>query len=427
MVELAFPPGFLWGAATAAHQVEGDNRASDWWAWETAPGTPCREPSGSACEHWTRYPQDVATLAALGFTTYRYSVEWARVEPEDGEFDPQRLEHYRRMTETVREAGLVPMVTLNHFTLPQWVARRGGWLAPETPARFARYCHQVVEALGDLCDWYCTINEPGVVAYGGYLGALGFPPGLTTVRAWEGAIDGLVAGHRAALAAVKDARPQARAGLTHAMQEWVASPGGVPAMRFMRRRMEDVFLAASVDDDFVGVQTYTRTRVHVPRPLGPLSRVALAVPPLRRALVPGMVARRTDDPAATRAEPGVRTTQMGYEYRPQAVAATLRRAAELLPGKDLVVTEHGIATDDDTERVGFVTEGLTAVHEVIAEGLPVRGYVHWSLLDNFEWAHGYGMRFGLVGVDRQTQQRTVHPSARLLGEVARTGRLAPSG
>src|SRR5574338_330580 len=272
---LAFPPGFLWGTATAAHQVEGNNRSSDWWEWELRRGTPCLEPCGDAVDHFHRYPTDIALLADLGFNAYRFSVEWARLEPEQGRFDPEAVAHYRRMAEAVVAAGLIPMVTLNHFTLPLWLARRGGWRAAEAPAAFARYCREVVSALGDNVDWYCTINEPGVVAFGGYMGAFGFPPGTRSLDAWEGAIHGLIAAHRLGRAAVKDVRPQARVGATHSMQEWSANRAGRPVLDYLRRMNEDVFLAASDEDDFVGVQTYTRQRVDLPAPAGWLADAAL--------------------------------------------------------------------------------------------------------------------------------------------------------
>jgi beta-glucosidase len=423
MGDLVFPPSFLWGAATAAHQVEGGNTNSDWWDWEARPGSPCADRSGVACDHYRRYPEDVATLAGLGLNTYRYSVEWARVEPDEGSFASGELDHYRRMTDAVREAGLTPMLTLNHFTLPRWLARRGGWTDPGTPARFARYCETVVRALGDRVDWYCTINEPGVVAFGGYLGALDFPPGTHDAGSWERAIAGLVAGQRLALSAVKTARPSAKAGATHSMQEWDADEGGRPMMEYLRRLNEDVFLEASDGDDFVGVQTYTRIPVRLGGPTTALLRQALRSRRVTRLVLPPVIRRAAKDPAGG-APAGVRRTPMGYEYRPEAVAATIRRAAELLPGRDIVVTEHGVATDDDTERVEFIDRGLRAIHGEIAAGLPVRGYLHWSALDNFEWAKGYSMRFGLIGVDRSTLERTVRPSARFLGGIARTGRLA---
>jgi beta-glucosidase len=422
MTDLVFPSSFLWGAATAAHQVEGGNENSDWWDWERRPGTPCVDRSGVACDHYRRYPEDVALLAGLGLNTYRYSVEWARIEPEDGAIAQDALDHYRRMTDAVGEAGLTPVVTLHHFTLPRWVAARGGWLDRGTPALFARYCDTVVRALGERVDWYCTINEPGVVAFGGYLGALGFPPGTHDAGSWERATAGLIAGHRLALAAVKAARPAARAGATHSMQEWDADEGGRPMMEYLRRRNEDVFLEACDGDDFVGVQTYTRVPVRLGAATTALLRLALRSQRVTELVIPPFIRRSAQDPAGN-ALPGVRRTRMGYEYRPEAVGATIRRVAELLPGKDIVVSEHGVATNDDAERVEFIDRGLRAIHAEIQAGLPVRGYVHWSALDNFEWALGYAMRFGLIGVDRATLERTARPSARFLGEIARTGRL----
>jgi beta-glucosidase len=420
--DLQFPPGFLWGAATAAHQVEGDNSNSDWWAWERAPGTPCREVSGATCDHFHRYPSDIALLADVGLNTYRYSVEWARIEPDEGMFDERALDHYRAMTYAVLAAGVEPMVTINHFSLPQWLAARGGWMAADAPALFTRYAQRVVRALGDRVRWWCTINEPGVVAFGGYLAALDFPPGRRDAASWRRATDGLIAAHRRALPVLKDAAPDARFGLTHSMQAWETDEQGQVFLDFIRRRNEDVFLEAAVEDDFVGVQTYTRAQVKLAAPVALALRLALKVPSLVDAVAPPVIRReahRSDPPIP----PGERRTQMGYEFRPEAVAATLRRAAVLLPGKDLVVTEHGVATADDGERVEFIDRGLRAVHAELEAGLPVRGYIHWSLLDNFEWARGYHTTFGLIAVDRATQARTVRPSARFLGGIARTGRL----
>jgi beta-glucosidase len=428
MTELVFPAGFMWGTATAAHQVEGGNSNSDWWAWELKPGTPCREPSGTAIDHYARYESDIALLAGLGFGVYRFSVEWARIEPAEGVFDEAQLEHYRAMVAAVRRAGLVPMVTLNHFTLPHWVAEKGSWLSDETPRLLERYVRRVVEALGDSVDWYCTINEPGIVAVGGYLGMLGFPPGARGLANWRRAADGLIAGHRRARAAVKELRPSARVGQTHAMLEWESNAGGRPMMNFSRRMSEDVFLEASKEDDFIGVQTYTRVQLQMARPVGWLARPVLAAGPLTRLLM-WVAMSRVDlsNPPAPNPNDGVRRTQMGYEFRPQAVAATVRRVAELLPGKPIIVTEHGLATADDAERIEFITGGLAALHAVIADGIPLGGYIHWSAFDNFEWDKGYSMTFGMIGVDRETQVRTVRPSARFLGEIARNNKLEVAG
>jgi beta-glucosidase len=413
----------MWSTATAAHQVEGDNSNSDWWEFENRPNSPCHEPSGSAIEHYKRYTRDIALLAKLGFNTYRFSVEWARIEPTEGSFDVTQLDHYRRVVEAVRKAKLTPMVTLNHFTLPLWVAKQGGWLAPTTPALFARYTRKVVEALGDNVGWYCTINEPGMVALGGYFRGFTFPPAVTGVANWKQASLTLQEAHRRGRGVIKELRPDARVGQTHAMHEWESSPGGLPVMKYLRRMNEDAFFDAGKDDDFVGVQTYTRMSVDLPLVIGNVFGLALAVPALEARLAAQARARQKSGPVKQADLAPVRQTQMAWEFRPQAVAAAVRRAAELAPGKPIIVTEHGVATDDDAERVEFIRDGLTALHAVISDGVPLQGYTHWSAFDNFEWGQGYRMKFGLIAVDRTTQERTVKPSARLLGEIARTNKL----
>jgi beta-glucosidase len=413
----------MWGTATAAHQVEGDNTNSDWWAFENKPGTPCKEPSGTAIEHYTRYPRDIALLAGLGFNTYRFSVEWARIEPSEGIFDQTQLDHYRRMVEMCRRSRLTPIVTINHFTLPKWLADRGAWLSPSILGLFDRFTRRVVEALGDSVEWYCTLNEPGMVAFGGYGGGFPFPPELSGVDNWKAATAVLVKAHKLSRDIIKNLRPEAKVGLTNAMQEWESNAGGAPIMKYARRLMEDAYLEAAVDDDFIGVQTYTRARFELPRAAGILANLALAIPPVEKLVVGRVTSWQRNAGFGVSHEPGVRSTQMGYEFRPEAVAATVRRAAQMLPGKPIVVTEHGIATADDAERIEFITDGLRSLHAVIADGIPLQGYIHWSAFDNFEWASGYGMQFGLIAVDRETQERTMKPSARFLGEIARANRL----
>jgi beta-glucosidase len=423
---LRFPAGFLWGAATAAHQVEGGNVDSDWWEWERLPGTPCREPSGWACEHYTRYPADVALLAELGFNCYRYSVEWARIQPSPDDVDSNELEHYREMTKVVRDAGLTPVVTLNHFTLPRWVAARGGWCAPEVGAWFERYADIVTRALGDRVEWWCTLNEPGGVAMGGYLGVFGWPPGRTDFRSWERAVIGMRDAHRRARELIKAAWPDAQVGMTHAMQEWTANDAGRAVMETVRAMAEDALLDICGNDDFVGVQTYTRLPGVLSARLGRIADFVSRHQSVKRKVLPVMMRRMTDAVRTADGRDRVRRTQMGYEFRPEAIGVTLRRAADKFPGKPLLVTEHGIATADDEERVEFIDAGLHAVHAAMADGVPVRGYIHWSLLDNFEWVYGYRPTFGLIGVDRVTQARTVRPSARHLGAIARANRLGQS-
>ncbi|HEY5250427.1 MAG TPA: family 1 glycosylhydrolase [Acidimicrobiales bacterium] len=390
MATVRFPDGFVWGAASAAHQIEGGNLNNDWWEFEHAPGTPCTVPSGDACDSWHRWPDDLELLASLGFGAYRFSIEWSRIEPEEGEWSVAALDHYRRQLGAARQLGLVPMVTFHHFTTPTWLSRRGGWEADDAPERFARFCQHAVAHLGDLIGWGCTINEPNIVAFMGYLVGV-FPPGVHDVGRRRTVNEAFCRAHRLAVDALRSGRGEFPVGLTLSMTDYQAVDSGEERRDQIRRSMEDVFLDATAGDDFVGVQCYTRMRV------GP--------------------------EGALDAEPGVALTQMGYEYWPQALEAVIRRAWEVTGGTPLVVTENGIGTAADTERIAFVTEALTGVRRCLDEGIDVRGYVYWSLLDNFEWALGYAPTFGLVSVDRQSLERRPKPSAAWLGAVARANAL----
>ena len=389
----SFPDGFAWGTATAAHQVEGGNWNNDWWEWEHRSGTNCAEPSGDACDHFHRYPSDIAMLAGLGFGAYRFSVEWSRVEPEDGEFSRAALDHYRRMCEACRDHGIEPIVTFHHFTTPRWVAARGGWANPQTADLFARYCHRTAAHLGDLIGRACTINEPNIVATLGY-GTGQFPPGQADPERRLAANDVFIAAHRVGADAIKQAAPHVRTGLTLSMRDYQAHDDGGDLVEQLRWPMQDVFLEAARGDDFVGIQTYTRERIGSEGPLAP--------------------------------EPGAELTAMGYEFWPEALAATLRRAWKLTDGVPVLITENGVAVEDDERRIAYVGRALDAVLGAIADGVAVEGYLYWSALDNFEWQHGYAPRFGLISVDRATQERTPKPSARWLGAIAAANEL-PAG
>jgi len=381
---MAFPRGFLWGAGTAAHQVEGDNRLNDWWAWEHNPDSHCVELSGDACDHWNRYPEDLDLLAGLGFGAYRFSVEWSRVEPREGVFSLAALDHYRQVCEAARERSLEPVVTFHHFTTPAWLAAAGGWCEPSTAVRFGRFCEAAAAHLAGRFELACTVNEPNVLA--GFAHEVGvFPPGERDLARRDLATEVLIEAHRLAGAAIRRAAPGVRIGMTLAMHEYAALPGAEAAVEELRRRTEDVFLAASEGDDFIGVQNYTRLHV------GPHGIQG----------VPG----------------GRRTNQVGFEFRPEALAVTVRRAAELteLP---VLVTENGICTENDSERIEYTRVALEGLQGCLEEGVEVLGYLHWSLLDSFEWVLGYWPKYGLVEVDRSRQARHPRPSARWLGRIA---------
>ena len=227
---ITFPDGFVWGTSTAAHQTEGGNWNNDWWAWEHAEGTACAEPSGDAVDHYWRYPDDIRLLRELGFGAYRFSVEWSRIEPEDGEFSRAALEHYRRMLATCHEHDVVPVVTFHHFTTPRWVAHHGGWEEPDTADRFARFCERATKHLGERIGTACTINEPNMVATGGYLSG-GFPPGRQDAALRRAVNDIFCDAHRKAYDAIKGVRPELPTGLTLAMQSPHPVDGGEPGQR----------------------------------------------------------------------------------------------------------------------------------------------------------------------------------------------------
>ncbi len=402
-----FPDGFLWGAATAGHQVEGGNVNADLWPMEWTENSGFIEPSGDACDHYHRYPEDMALLAELGLTAYRFSLEWSRIEPEPGYFSRAALDHYRRMLECCLNLGVVPVVTLNHFTLPRWMAGEGGWLAGRAPEHFARYAAHVAEHLGGLLSWVGTLNEPNLMAMLSATGVLpmgagdreltdepleakspgvgGFDPSRYRMGIVGADLDRMAAAHRAARDAIKSVDDAVTVGWTLALVDLQPAVGGEERWQDARRRGQTDWLAVSADDDFVGVQTYSRTVI------GPDGNV----PPPE----------------------GTPTMQTGWETYPAALGHTVRLAAEHA-GVPVLVTENGMATDDDEARIAYTRAALEGLAGAIGDGVDVRGYLHWTLLDNFEWASGYSKTFGLVAVDRESFARTVKPSAHWLGRVA---------
>ncbi|MGX1934733.1 glycoside hydrolase family 1 protein [Microbacterium resistens] len=389
---LAFPDGFLWGAATAAHQVEGNNIASNWWVMEHAPGTTMVEPSGDAADHFHRYPEDMRLLAEAGLNSYRFSVEWARIEPERGFVSRAMIDHYRRMIDTAREHGLDPTVTLMHFTVPRWFQEDGFWRAADAVDLFARYTETVLPIL-DGVEYVCTINEPNIAAMlaGGEdaanLVAHGLPkPDL-------GVADTLLSAHRRASEILHTA-PGIRAGWTIATQAFhsTGEPGADEMLREYGHPRDFWYLEQSAGDDFVGVQAYTRTFI------GPEGPVPVSA--------------------------DVETTLTGWEFFPDALELGVRSAWELSGGVPVLVTENGIATGDDDRRIAYTRGALEGLHRAISDGIDVRGYQHWSALDNYEWASGYRPTFGLIAFDHETFARTPKPSLTWLGDVARRGGLA---
>ena len=408
MPVFTFPKDFLWGTATAAHQVEGNNINCESWVLEHLPETIYAEPSGDACDHYHRYPSDIALLAELGFNAYRFSIEWARIEPEEGEFSYAELEHYRRMLAACHEHGIKPVVTFHHFTTPRWLMRQGGWLDEKTPERFARYCERATKHLGDLISVACTMNEPNLAMllskllpfnlqegpfWNAAAQAFGVTPdrlGLFQFVTQPRLRDVIFQAHRRAFDVLHAGPGNFPVGLTLALVDIQAAAGGEHNAQALRRQLADDYLELLRGDDFVGVQTYSRMVI------GPDG----VVPP----------------------GPDVEKNQMGEEFYPEALGGTIRHAAAVT-GIPVIVTENGFSHTGDELRLAYFQRALRCVADSLQSGIDVRGYFAWSAFDNFEWNSGYRPKFGIIAVDRETQQRTPKPSAHWLGNVARTNRL----
>jgi len=407
----AFPEKFLWGCATAGYQVEGNNTSSDLWMLEHLPGTIFKEPSGDACDHYHLYPQDISMLADLGFNTYRFSIEWSRIEPEEGQFSNAELDHYRRMLAACHEHQLTTLLTYSHFSLPRWFAMKGGWENPKAADLYARFCERATRHLGDLIGYASTMNEPDIPQLLNWINLPGtegksvtdmFQSGLARVRQQVNAPefaglflgdakktrDGLLAAHAKGKDAMKSVRPEMPVGFNLAMSDDQPAPED----SHLEEKRADVYgpwLEAAKHCDYLGVQMYSRS-----------------------------IVGKKDLPAPKGAE----LTQNGMEFYPECVEHVVRYAAKET-GVPIYVTENGIATADDTRRVAYVQQALAGLKRAIDSGVDVRGYVAWSLMDNFEWMSGYTPKFGVVAVDRATQKRTIKPSATFLGNIARKNSL----
>jgi beta-glucosidase len=390
---LTFPDGFLWGAATAAHQIEGNNVNSNWWVHEHTPGTTIVEPSGDAADSYHRFRDDIKTLASLGLNSYRFSIEWARIEPERGFVSRAEVDHYRRMVDTCHEFGIEPIVTLMHFTVPRWFENDGFWRAPDAADLFARYTEAALPVVAEGVRYVCTINEPNIAAMlaGGEdasnLVAYGLPnPDLQVA-------DALLESHKRSREVLSQISG-IKSGWTVATQAFKAvdEPGAAEKLIEYGHPRDDWYLENAAGDDFVGVQAYTQTFIG---PEGPR-------------------------PVAE----GLETTLTGWEFYPPAAAEGIRSAWELSDHTPVMVTENGIATADDTRRIAYTQGALEHIHQTIEEGIEVLGYQHWSALDNYEWASGFRPTFGLIAWDKQTFERTPKPSAHWYGEVAKANGLA---
>lgn len=419
------PEGFLWGAATSAHQVEG-GLSNDWTAWEGAAfpdGTPHihdRTVSGRACDSWERFEEDLGLLKALGATAYRFGIEWARVEPEPGRFDAAALDRYRSWLMALREAGITPMVTLHHFTLPRWCCEaRGegptGLELPETLDAFERYVRHVGARLGDLVDLWCTVNEPNVLAAHSYLLGV-WPPGVKDQRRSTRVLAALMEAHARAAVALREVDTVDADGDGHATRIGIAHH--VRVFQPATRSPLDAIIAGLLDDYFnealVRMNRTGRIQLSIPGVISIDREIAglkgsydwLGLNYYSR----DHVRANLRDPALAKlyVPDGRPKSDLGWDLYPEGLALLLRRFGQA--GLPIYITENGTADAAGTRRADFLRTHVAAMQEAMADGVDVRGYFHWSLLDNFEWAEGFKPRFGLYGVDFDSPARTRRPT-----------------
>lgn len=400
---MKLPTNLLLGTATSATQVEGGCTTSDWAAFAAKPGRVARGDSPvTGCDSWRRWREDVALQRELGMQLYRFGIEWARVEPRPGEIDRAALDTYRAMLGELRDAGIEAMITLHHFTLPAWLAERGGVLAPEFPARLGQFARVAAKALGDLCRLWVTVNEPNVLAAHAYLLGVWPPAERSAVRAWR-AQGRLLDAHDAAYRALKDERgDDAQVGVAHHLRDIEPERPHLrrdrAAAALFARVFNDAFARAAIErgtQDFFGINYYSRDVVR-------------------------FSTRHASEMFVQRGVPrGAPVSDLGWEIHPRGLGRVLRAWATRarLP---VYVTENGIADARDDRRGPFLLAHLAEIARAASDGVDVRGYCHWSLLDNFEWHEGYAPRFGLVACDERTGERRVRESARLYARIART-------
>jgi|SRR3989344_5732183 len=392
---LIFPEGFLWGAATSAFQVEGNNVNSDWWAWE-GKNQPEEKRSGQAADQYNRFEQDFILAKSLKHNSHRLSIEWARIEPREGEFDQNEIDHYVKVLKYLKSLNLTVMLTLWHFTNPTWIAEKGGWENGKTAWYFNRFVEKIVPEIKDYVDFWITVNEPGVYTFMGYLGGDGsgiFPPGKKSNWAAFKVMRNLANGHKKAYKMIHKLVDKPLVGVAQNLNSFDAYHKH-SIFEQLAVIVSDMFSNHSFywltknHHDFIGVNYYFHHRYE-----------------RKKGLMPRLI-----DTSTHRKE----VSDLGWEIYPEGLFNVLADVSDGLP---IYITEVGIATTNDDRRTRFLITYLQEVYRAIAAGIDIRGFFYWSLIDNLELHRGFDPRFGLVEVDFKTQRRTARASAHVYAEI----------
>ncbi|RJP47372.1 MAG: glycoside hydrolase family 1 protein [Anaerolineaceae bacterium] len=416
MTTFHFPKGFLWGTATAAHQVEGNNTNNQWWKWEQEGR--CNGKSGLACDWWGgRWREDFDRAAETGQNAHRLSVEWSRIQPAPDKWDEDALERYRVMLRGLRERGITPMVTLHHFSDPLWLYERGGWENTETVLLFEKFVRKTVEALKEYCTLWCTVNEPNGYALNGYASSVAdFPPGKKSLKLAMQVQANLIRGHAAAYRVIHEVQREARVGFALYYRSFVPYHAWSPLDKFVTKNIFN-----GVNNGFpsalaTGVMKSPLGNVKIPEAKGTqdyfgfnyYTRDFVTFDLTKPATLFGNNFYRKD---ALRSESGWLANE------PDGMFEGLKWVTRLFPNLPIIVTENGVEDSADKLRPRFIAEHIHQVWRAVNFNWPIKGYFHWSLVDNFEWERGWTQRFGLWALDVETQKRTKRPSADLYAAI----------
>ena len=389
---LKFPQNFLWGAATSAFQVEGNVRNSDWWRWEQTAQLPSFR-SGLAVDHYNRFREDFDLAKLLGHNTHRLGLEWSRIEPAPGEFDPAEITHYKEVLEALKERDMKVMLTLHHFSNPAWFADQGGWENTQAPNHFERFVREVAPQLGEDVNLWVTINEPSSYTKSAYIVG-DFPPQKKDFTAFLKVFWNMARAHKKAADTLHEIDPQSKVGITNLVVAYdsyhqhplLKGPEKVAAKitDFLANR---IFYPLSGRDshDFLGLNYY----------MGYSFRLKAGLPTMQFM--------------------GEEKNDLGWGIYPKGLHDLLVRFSKF--DKPIYITENGIPTRDENQRTRFLISHLREVHRAIQKGVDVRGYLHWSLLDNMELNLGFDPRFGLIEVDFETRNRTPKPASYVYKQI----------